>query len=96
MFQSTTSSAGYHPTTMSVDESVSASAFTSNSAHFFASPTPPIPPPLRQQQYAKIELQSRATQTEDEAKTTLDEQTFTALLEDSKKMTPTERCKLLG
>jgi hypothetical protein len=92
MFQSTTSSTGYHPTTMSVDESVSASPFTSASAHFFASQTPPVPPSLRPQN-TKAELQSRATQTEDEAKTTLDEQTFAALLENSQKMSPAERCK---
>jgi hypothetical protein len=94
MFQSATSSAGYHPTTMSIDESVSASPFTSSSAHFFSSQTPPAPLPVRpQQQYTKTELQTRATQTEDEAKTTLDEQTFAALLENSQKMSPAERCK---
>ncbi|KAI6190530.1 hypothetical protein M3Y97_00128000 [Aphelenchoides bicaudatus] len=90
MFQSTTASAGNPPTTMNIDES--AYPFTSNSAHFCFSQTPPIP--LRPQLKA-VEVQTKATQTDDEAKSSLDEHTFAALLEGVQTMSPAERCRVL-
>lgn len=90
MYQSTTQSAYANPTTMSVDESMSASAFTS-SAHFFDSQTFPTPPTRR-----TPELHSKSTQTDIDCvqrQPSIDENTFAALLEGVQQMPPAERCK---
>lgn len=95
MFHSATTSQRTHATTMSVDESSSASAFTSTSNQFF-SQTPPAPPQRPFQQQRVPDLYSRGTQTDQDESSrqpSLDENTFAALLEGAQKMSPAERCE---
>lgn len=80
-------------TTMSVDGSLSASAFTTSNQFF--SQTPPAPP-RPQQKLPELHCKGTQTDPDDAARQPLlDENTFAALLEGAQKMSPAERCKLL-
>jgi hypothetical protein len=90
MFYSTTSSQP-HPITMSIDETSSASAYITSNQFF--TQTPPAPPIRPQRQ-----LHSKATQTDYDdttRQTSVDQNTFDALIEGVHNMSPTERCMIL-